>query len=125
MKNDKSDTIKKAIIENLEDGNTISTSCSNVDVSRNTFYRWLKEDPNFKQEVEIAQESRIKMVEDALYKSAIEGDHTAQIFFLCNRAKDKWQDVSKVEHGIASDTLSAIFEKLEGKLKEGNNNASK
>jgi hypothetical protein len=100
MKSDKSDTIKKAIIKSLEIGNTVSMACSDTGISRDTFYRWLTKDPDFKQEVEIAQNSRIKIVEDALYKNAVDnGNVTAQIFFLCNRYSERWQNVNKVEHG--------------------------
>ena len=36
------------------------------------------------------------MVENALFKNAIEGNTTAQIFWLKNRRPDKWRD--KREH---------------------------
>ena len=41
--------------------------------------------------------SRIKVVEDALFNNAVNGNTTAQIFFLCNRDPDRWQHLYKIQ----------------------------
>ena len=89
--------VKPVLIVSLENGSTVAATCVGAGISRDTFYRWCKEDPKFGEKVEAAQESRVQHVEDALYKNAINGVLTAQIFFLCNRAPDKWKNVQKVE----------------------------
>lgn len=43
------------------------------------------------------QQSEISVTK-ALFDSARSGNVTAQIFWLCNRAKDKWKNVHKIEH---------------------------
>jgi hypothetical protein len=97
MKKDKQDRIKKAIIEMLEQGHFISYTCEKIGIARDTFYRWLVKDKKFKEEVERAQLSRIKIVEDALYKKAVEGNPTCIIFFLVNQAPHKWKNIQRVD----------------------------
>lgn len=84
------------IIKSLTKGSTVSQACKNAGISTFTFYSWCRYDKRFNDMVENAKESRIKIVEDALLKSAKAGVTQAQIFYLKNRAKDKWSDT--VEH---------------------------
>ena len=42
------------------------------------------------------------MVENALFKNAIEGNVTAQIFWLKNRKPDKWRDKPEGEQTESS-----------------------
>jgi len=46
-------------------------------------------------------DSRTQTVEDALYATALAGNVAAQIFWLKNRAKDRWKD--KFEYDIPVD----------------------
>ncbi len=89
---------KPDILRNLMDGGTVSSACKAVEVSRETFYKWYRQDEKFAKAVDDAQNSRIQHVEDSLYSAAVRGNVTAQIFFLCNRAKDKWVNVQNVKH---------------------------
>ncbi len=112
-------TLKKALIESFKQGNYIVGACEQTGVARKTFYNWIARDKRFAAEYEKARESNIRVVEDALTKRAvgyeydevtkedgaevkrvtkqIAPDTTAQIFYLCNRSRDKWQNVNKVE----------------------------
>lgn len=92
--------VKPAIILSLKDGSTVAAACAGAKINRDTFYTWYKKDPDFAKQVDEAQESRVQHVEDALYKNAITGSLTAQIFFLCNRAPEKWKNVQKVEASL-------------------------
>lgn len=89
--------VKPVIISSLMDGTTVSGACAGAKISRETFYAWYREDPDFAKKVDEAKESRVQHVEDALYKNAIGGGLTAEIFFLCNRAPGRWKNVQKVE----------------------------
>jgi len=102
MSKDRQDKIKKAIIEMLEQGHFISYTCEKLGIARDTFYRWLAQDPKFKEDVETAQLSRIKIVEDSLYKKAVEGNPTCIIFFLVNQAPHKWRNIQKVDTSITT-----------------------
>jgi len=93
----KVDKIKKALIESLKQGAFITTACDKVGISRDSFYDWYHKDKKFRDEVDKALTSRIKIVEDVLFKKALEGNVTAIIFFLCNRDPERWKNVQRVE----------------------------
>lgn len=90
---------KRIVIESLRNGATKTKACAEANISRDTFYRWLNIGKSFKRGVEGAVESQIGVVEDALYKIAVEGSLAAQKFFLCNRAPDKWKETTRHEIG--------------------------
>ncbi len=92
--------VKPVIIESLKDGATVSAACGGAGINRNTFYKWYEQDPEFAKEVDAAQKSRVHHVEDSLYKKAMAGNLTAIIFYLCNRAPEKWKNVQKVEASL-------------------------
>lgn len=61
------DNNKKRFIESLQEANgIISTACNNCDISRQTFYNWKKDDPEFALEVDIVNENAIDHVESKL-----------------------------------------------------------
>jgi len=92
---------KRVIIESLKNGSTRTAACQKAKMERITFYRWLNASKKFRKRVEEALLSQVGVVEDALYKSAVEGNVTAQKFFLYNRASGKWKD--KIEQKFSGD----------------------
>ncbi len=88
--NDKSYTKKKDMIEALTFNlGIVSTSCLAVNISRQTHYRWLKEDEDYKQEVQDITESAIDFVESKLYERIKANDTASIIFYLKTRAKSR------------------------------------
>jgi len=98
------DNIKKEIIQALSDCYGIVTdACRKCKVARSTYYNWLKEDPEFKAEVDTTQEEAIDFVEGKLFEKingvAMAGDEgnvyyqppsdTAIIFYLKTKAKKR------------------------------------
>jgi len=63
-----------------------------------SFYNWRRKDKKFDEAVYEAIESRTQIVEDALYKNCLQGNVTAQIFYLKNRSRGRWRD--KFEFGV-------------------------
>jgi len=90
---------RQIILESLRNGATKTKACAEANIERMTLYRWMKIAKSFKRDVEEAIEAQIGVVEDALYKIAVEGSLAAQKFFLCNRAPDKWKETTKHEIG--------------------------
>ena len=113
-----SDIIKKAMIEALKKSlGIVSTACEQCDISRQTHYRWLTEDPKYKEETENITEAAIDLVESKLYEK-IQGiavqtfnskgepvvyeqapSDTAIIFYLKTKAKKRGY-IERVEQEI-------------------------
>lgn len=74
------DSIKKKFLEILDDSKgIISTACKSMNnMSRQTYYNWLKNDEDFKEAAEDIQENAIDFVESKLFEK-INGV-TIQIF---------------------------------------------
>ena len=86
--------LKKELIEALSNSlGNVTVACQLVKIHRSTFYEWLKNDPEFKKEVEAIEEEALDFVEDALKKRIQQGDTTAIIFYLkCKGKKRGWYD---------------------------------
>lgn len=99
------DINKKEFLEALRKtmGN-VSKACEKVGVSRQTFYNWKENDPEFLDGCLNVKASAIDMTESALLKQITEGNTTAIIFYLKTQAKDRgYGDQTQIEHsgGIA------------------------
>lgn len=86
----KNDTIKRAMIEALEKSlGIVTTACKSVDISRETHYRWLREDDAYKEAVEGIEDIAIDFAESKLHKQIEKGDTTATIFYLKTKGKKR------------------------------------
>lgn len=86
----------KEIRENLKNGGGLHTSCKAAGIAVTTLWGWRKKWRKVDNYINRILESRVQLVEDALYKAAITGNITAQIFFLKNRGKG-WCDTPLVD----------------------------
>jgi hypothetical protein len=90
MESDKSDTIKKKLLQALEDHHgIISTSCKAVGIARSTFYEWIDKDEDFKKAVDEIKDVAIDFVESKLFQQIDEGNPTSTIFYLKTKAKQR------------------------------------
>ena len=64
----------------------------NMGIGRSTFYEWKKKYSEISDSLKEGKEIADYFVENALFKNALEGNTTAQIFWLKNRKRDKWRD---------------------------------
>lgn len=83
---------KEAFLLSLERGISITDSCEAAKISRMTVWRWRKKYKGFDNKILLVIDSRTQSVEDALYASSLKGNVIAQIFWLKNRAKERWKD---------------------------------
>lgn len=74
------------------DGLTDEQIAHNMGITAATLYVWKKKYAKISETLKKGKEVVDYEVENALYKSAIEGNTTAQIFWLKNRRPDKWRD---------------------------------
>ncbi len=106
----------------------VSTACDKVGISRQTHYRWLSEDPDYKQQVEDIAEIAIDFAESKLHEKIngvtmgknVDGEtviyetspsDTAIIFFLKTKAKKRgYVERTEVEQSGQS-TLTVKWDK--------------
>ena len=66
----------------------IAESCKAINIARQTYYDWLKDD-EFKQQVQELKESDLDFTESALRKLIKKGNVIATIFKLKTKGKDR------------------------------------
>lgn len=74
------------------DGLTEEQISHNMDISRSTLKDWKLKYPAISATLKKGKEVVDYQVENALLSAALEGNTTAQIFWLKNRRPDKWRD---------------------------------
>lgn len=77
------------------DGLTYEQISHNMGVDTSTLWDWRNKEPNISNALKKGREVVDFEVENALLKNAMEGNVTAQIFWLKNRKKEQWRE--KVE----------------------------
>lgn len=74
------------------DGLTEAQIAGNMGISARTLLNWRKKSVPIFLALKRGKEVSDYEVENALFKSALEGNVTAMIFWLKNRRPDKWRD---------------------------------
>lgn len=86
----KTEQHKKAIIQALEQSlGVVTTACKKVGIGRTQFYQWIKDDPDFKREVEDISNITLDFAESQLHKQIREGSTSATIFYLKTKGKKR------------------------------------
>ena len=75
-----------------KDGLTDEQIAHNMGITRKTLYRWKNKYGDIGEVLKKGKEIVDYQVENALLKAALDGNVTAQIFWLKNRRPDKWRD---------------------------------
>jgi hypothetical protein len=84
------DINKKAMLDALEKSlGVVTSACKSVDIARETHYRWMREDPEYKAAVDSIADVAIDFAESQLHKQIKEGNSTATIFFLKTKGKKR------------------------------------
>jgi hypothetical protein len=102
------DILKKAMLEALEKSlGVVTSACKTVDISRETHYRWLREDSDYKAAVEALSDVALDFAESQLHKQIKEGNSTATIFFLKTKGKKRGY-IERQEVEVASGKMFQI-----------------
>lgn len=72
------------------DGLSNEQIAHNIGIAEKTIYEWKKNESKISEALKKGKEVVDFEVENALYKSAMEGNVTAQIYWLKCRRKEKW-----------------------------------
>ena len=81
----------------------IKDIAAKMGISVTTVYDWMNKNPKIAAAIKKGRDKSIDMVENALFKSAINGNVTAMIFYLKNRAPERYKD--RVEKNINTDNM--------------------
>ena len=69
--------------------NNVHLTCKTLGIERGTFYKWLKEDDEFKEKILNLEEGDIDSAETALKRQILDGNITAIIFYLKTKGKNR------------------------------------
>ena len=84
----KSNINKKAMIDAMSKTLGIVTSaCKAVGITRQTHYRWMKEDSEYKAQIEELDNVALDFAESSLHKQIKDGNTAATIFYLKTKGK--------------------------------------
>ena len=67
-----------------------------IGVTEPTIHNWKKKHKEFKDSVKLGKIDPDKKIIASLYKSALEGSNTAQIFWLKNRIPTEWREKQEI-----------------------------
>lgn len=81
----------------------IKDIAAKMGVCVSTVYDWMNKNPEIAAAIKKGRDKSIDMVENALFKSAINGNVTAMIFYLKNRAPERYKD--RVDNNINTDNM--------------------
>lgn len=90
-------------------GKTDEEIAADLGVSRSTLALWKARHQDFSDALKAWKDEADDVVEQSLYRKAVAGDTTAQIFWLKNRRSRDWRDKQEIEH---SGSISGIIDAL-------------
>ena len=86
----KTDILKKALVKALGKSlGVVTTACKNADCSRETFYKYYREDDVFKKKVDDVSNIALDFAESQLHKQIGTGNTSATIFYLKTKGKKR------------------------------------
>jgi|TARA_Y100000015_G_C2390508_1_gene89852 hypothetical protein len=92
---DKKEKFLKALKLNL--GN-ISEGCKAINISRQTYYRWIDDDQDFESKCQNVSESLLDLAENRLLEKINDYDTTSIIFFLKTKGRKRgYQEKQELE----------------------------
>jgi hypothetical protein len=100
VRSDKSDEIKKTMIIALESSlGVVTGACKKCGIARQTHYRWMEEDPDYKLAVDEISDICIDFVESQLHRQIRDGNTIATIFYLKTKGKKRgYVEKTEIEH---------------------------
>lgn len=92
------------------DGLTNEQIANNIGINVKTLYDWKKKQSNISNALKKGRAVVDFEVENALLKSALEGNVTAQIFWLKNRKKEQWRERQEYNNDEELNKLDKLLE---------------
>lgn len=96
-------------------------ACSKARISRQTFYTWINEYPEFREKIKEAQRDLIDFAESQLLVNIRNGKEASLFFYLKNKKPEEWKDrVENTHTGEVKQTISIqrVMEIIDGHAKQ-------
>jgi len=102
---------KKLMLEALRKSlGIVTNACKEVGIDRTLYYRWLKEDDEFRHKVEELEDIALDFAESMLLKKIKDEDTTAIIFYMKTKGKKRgYIEKHEVNSNVAG-TLTIVRE---------------
>jgi len=96
------------VIDFLANGYSVTAFAGDIRVSRSTVYKWAEENEAFSDALKVGQAASALWWENRLRDTAEkgEGNATAAIFGLKNRAADDWRDKREVDNTSSDGSMT-------------------
>lgn len=98
----------KAFKESL---GVISYACDKANVSRQTYYDWIKKDEEFARNAENVEEESVDLAESKLKIAINEGNITAILFYLKTKGKKRGY-VEQVDNRLVENPFEKLMKEL-------------
>jgi len=95
----------------------VSATCKAVAISRRAYYKWLENNPTFKEAIELEQDSLLDMAETKLQQNIMEGKEASIFFFLKTKGKKRGY-VEATEHIVDTNPFIDLMKSLPNDVKE-------
>jgi len=93
---------KKAMIKALEKSlGVVTPACKTAEISRETHYRWMREDEEYALAVDELSNVALDFAESQLHKQINSGNSTSTIFYLKTKGKSRGY-IEKQEFDLSS-----------------------
>lgn len=87
----------------------VTTACRSVGVSRDTHYRWLREDSEYRQAIDSIESMALDLAESKLHQEILNGNTACIIFFLKTKGKKRgYVEKQEVETTIKAPDFSGL-----------------
>ena len=95
----------------------VSAACKEIGISRDTYYKWLRDDPEFKKKVDDMNEYQVDFVENQLFKKIKAGSERAILFYMKYKGKNRgYASRTEITGANGDDLFSKIEFKFGSKL---------
>ena len=82
----KKETLLKALEKSL---GVVTIACKKADIPRSTYYKWLKDDEEFRQQVQEIENVALDFAESQLHQQISDNSTAATIFYLKTKGKTR------------------------------------
>ncbi len=102
--------LKQAMVQAMEKSlGIVTTACKSVGISRDSHYRWMRDDEEYRAQIESIESMALDLAESKLHEQILEGNTACIIFFLKTKGKRRgYVEKQEVETTIKAPDFSGI-----------------